>query len=188
MIDRNFLFCEPFAGAVEGRKGGGDSSPSSRWRRDPRQQIGMRLCVARNLLKYFNEISDPNGRQVGKRSGIEILSQPTIKTHHDDSDQIQHNSFPRHFRHGEIARTKDYRIGAVATGSIKAQLALSAAGSMRNLGSISFDKATAPRIGIIKIVLAVLLVSSVRKVIKKQIARIIPRTGSVPTSLSKDAA
>ena len=54
--------------------------------------------------------------------------------------------------------------GAVATGSIKAQLALIAAGTISRLGSMSAASAAGARIGINNIVVAVLLVASVRKV------------------------
>ena len=54
--------------------------------------------------------------------------------------------------------------GAVATGSIKAQLALITAGIMISAGGISSFTATAAKIGINNVVVAVLLVISVRKV------------------------
>ena len=63
-------------------------------------------------------------------------------------------------------------LGAVATGSIKAQLALIAAGTIRASGLMSDDRLIAARIGKISVVVARLLVISVRKVINKQIARI----------------
>lgn len=63
--------------------------------------------------------------------------------------------------------------GAVATGNIKAQLALIAAGTMRISGSIPAANAAVARIGIIKVVVAVLLVISVKKVMVIQIVAII---------------
>ena len=62
--------------------------------------------------------------------------------------------------------------GAVATGSIKAQLALIAAGTIKASGLMLDDKLIAAKIGKISVVVARLLVISVRKVINKQIARI----------------
>lgn len=64
-------------------------------------------------------------------------------------------------------------LGAVATGNIKAQLALIAAGTINTAGSILAAIAAAARIGMSNVVVAVLLVASVRKVIKRQIAPII---------------
>ena len=58
--------------------------------------------------------------------------------------------------------------GAVATGSINAQLALIAAGTINKAGSMPVAIAAAARIGIIKLVVAVLLVISVRKVMVRQ--------------------
>ena len=62
--------------------------------------------------------------------------------------------------------------GAVATGSMKAQLALIAAGTIISSGFISADKARAANIGRMREVVARLLVISVRNVISRQIARI----------------
>ena len=62
--------------------------------------------------------------------------------------------------------------GAVATGSIKAQLALIAAGTIRASGLILEDKLMAARIGKISVVVAKLLVISVRKVINRQTPKI----------------
>jgi len=60
-------------------------------------------------------------------------------------------------------------LGAVATGSINAQLALMAAGTINRSGGISKATAAAARIGNIKVVVAVLLVISVIKVMTWQI-------------------
>ena len=60
-------------------------------------------------------------------------------------------------------------LGGVATGSMNAKLALMVAGTMINVGSISALTAAAARIGINKVVVAVLLVTSVRKVTARQI-------------------
>ena len=54
--------------------------------------------------------------------------------------------------------------GAVATGSMKAQLALIAAGTINKLGSTPAARPAGARIGISRTVVAVLLVVSVRKV------------------------
>ena len=62
--------------------------------------------------------------------------------------------------------------GAVATGNIKAQLALIAAGTMRASGLMLEDKLMAARIGKISVVVAKLLVISVRKVINRQTPKI----------------
>ena len=53
--------------------------------------------------------------------------------------------------------------GAVATGSMKAQLAAIAAGTISTAGSIFAELAAAARIGISRFVVAVLLVTSVNK-------------------------
>ena len=68
-------------------------------------------------------------------------------------------------------------LGAVATGNMKAQLALMAAGTINRAGSISAAIAAAAKIGIIKVVVAVLLVISVRNVMHKQMIAIIISTG-----------
>jgi hypothetical protein len=62
------------------------------------------------------------------------------------------------------------KFGAVATGSIKAQLALIAAGTINNRGSIPTAMAAAASIGINNKVVAVLLVISVMNVTDRQIA------------------
>lgn len=72
--------------------------------------------------------------------------------------------------------------GAVATGIIKAQLALIAAGIISRRGSMCDPIAVAASTGINKTVLAVLLVVSVRKVTPRQIANIIISIGSVDRS------
>ena len=59
---------------------------------------------------------------------------------------------------------KTTALGIVATGSMKAQLALIAAGIMSRIGSMFDAVAAAPRMGISTFVVAVLLVISVRKV------------------------
>ena len=58
-------------------------------------------------------------------------------------------------------------LGAVATGSIKAQLAESAAGNISSAGSKPAPREAAARIGISKVVVAVLLVISVKNVTAK---------------------
>ena len=80
--------------------------------------------------------------------------------------------------------------GAVATGSINAQLALIAAGTISRAGSIPAATAPAARIGIISAVVAVLLVISVRKVMVKQITPMIKMMCHVvmPTSALPKAA
>ena len=62
--------------------------------------------------------------------------------------------------------------GAVATGSMKAQLALIAAGTIIISGFILADKLSAANIGRRRVVVARLLVISVRNVISRQTARI----------------
>ena len=62
------------------------------------------------------------------------------------------------------------KFGAVATGSINAQLALIAAGTMSKRGSIPTAIAAAASIGINNNVVAVLLVISVMNVTERQIA------------------
>ena len=59
---------------------------------------------------------------------------------------------------------KTTALGIVATGSMKAQLALIAAGIMSRIGSMFDAVAAAPRMGISTFVVAVLLVISVRNV------------------------
>tara|TARA_B000000557_G_C20780209_1_gene446161 strand:- start:36 stop:335 length:300 start_codon:yes stop_codon:yes gene_type:complete len=73
---------------------------------------------------------------------------------------------------------KTTALGAVATGSIKAQLALNTAGSMRIAGLISAAKAAEPRIGISNMVVAVLLVISVRKVTTRHMQNMSTSTGT----------
>jgi len=68
--------------------------------------------------------------------------------------------------------------GAVATGNMKAQEALIAAGIMINFGSIPAPSAPAASIGISSVVVAVLLVVSVRKVTTRQIVSMIRMMGS----------
>ena len=63
--------------------------------------------------------------------------------------------------------------GAVATGSINAQLADSAAGNISIIGSIPDPIAVAANIGISKAVVAVLLVISVRKVTHIEVMKTI---------------
>ena len=102
---------------------------------------------------------------------------------------IRFNTRPSLIMSGTVKwpEPKTTAFGAVATGSMNAQLALSAAGSITTNGSISFDDATDARIGMIKIVLAVLLVISVRKVIKRQTRITSAKTGRVPTPLRTSA-
>jgi len=63
--------------------------------------------------------------------------------------------------------------GGVATGNMNAHDALSAAGIMNNLGSVSAPIAAAASIGINNVVVAVLLVTSVRNVTARQMMAII---------------
>ena len=72
--------------------------------------------------------------------------------------------------------------GAVATGIMKAQLALIAAGIINSLGSIFDPIAVAASTGINNTVLAVLLVVSVRKVTPRQMAKIISIIGKLDRS------
>ena len=72
-------------------------------------------------------------------------------------------------------------LGAVATGNMKAQLALSAAGTISSSGSISVEMAVAASMGISSVVVAVLLVISVRNVTIRQMHAIIRNIGSVDT-------
>ena len=66
--------------------------------------------------------------------------------------------------------------GAVATGSIKAQLALMVAGTIILMGSMPIADETENRIGMIIAVVAVLLVISVKKVMAKQMLKIMKNT------------
>ena len=68
-------------------------------------------------------------------------------------------------------------LGGVATGSMNAQDALMAAGTISNLGSIAAPIAAAAMIGINIVVVAVLLVTSVKKVTQKQIVAMISKIG-----------
>ena len=72
-------------------------------------------------------------------------------------------------------------LGAVATGSIKAQLALSVAGIISKRGSISALRAVAARMGMSMAVVAVLLVASVIKVTHSAIIAIIAMMPNVVT-------
>jgi len=73
---------------------------------------------------------------------------------------------------------KTTALGAVATGSMNAQLALRTAGSIRMAGSTLVALAAAPRMGIRRIVVAVLLVISVRKVTTRQMMKMSAKTGT----------
>lgn len=68
-------------------------------------------------------------------------------------------------------------LGGVATGNMNAQDALMAAGTISNLGSIAAPIAAAAMIGINSVVVAVLLVTSVKKVTQKQIIAMISKIG-----------
>ena len=68
-------------------------------------------------------------------------------------------------------------LGGVATGNMNAQEALMAAGTISNLGSIAAPIAAAAKIGINSVVVAVLLVISVKKVTQKQTIPMIIRIG-----------
>ena len=68
-------------------------------------------------------------------------------------------------------------LGGVATGNMNAQDALMAAGTISNLGSIAAPIAAAGMIGINIVVVAVLLVTSVKKVTQKQIVAMISKIG-----------
>ena len=59
--------------------------------------------------------------------------------------------------------------GAVATGSMKAQLALSTAGTIKIIGFMPVVVAVTASTGISRLAVAVLLVTSVRKVTARQI-------------------
>ena len=69
-------------------------------------------------------------------------------------------------------------LGGVATGNMNAQDALMAAGTISNLGSIAAPIAAAAMIGINIVVVAVLLVTSVKKVTQKQIVAMISKIGT----------
>ena len=69
-------------------------------------------------------------------------------------------------------------LGGVATGNIKAKEALIAAGIINNIGSTAAPIAAAPSIGISRVVVARLLVTSVRKVTAKHKANIVRMIGS----------
>ena len=68
-------------------------------------------------------------------------------------------------------------LGGVATGSINAKLALIVAGTMINRGSISAASAAAAKMGISKVAVAVLLVTSVKNVTTKQTNPIMTKMG-----------
>ena len=70
-------------------------------------------------------------------------------------------------------------LGAVATGNIKAQLALSAAGNINSLGSIPATNAAAAKIGISNKVVAILLVDSVMMLTEKHKTNNIRNSGNV---------
>ena len=72
-------------------------------------------------------------------------------------------------------------LGPVATGSMNAKLALIAAGIIIKRGSISAPIAAAARMGISNVVVAVLLVTSVRKVTARQMTPIMTIIGSTPS-------
>ena len=74
-------------------------------------------------------------------------------------------------------------LGAVATGNINAQLALMAAGTMSSSGGgISAANAAAAKTGSMRVVVAVLLVISVRKVIEMQMLRMTRMSSSVASA------
>ena len=68
-------------------------------------------------------------------------------------------------------------LGGVATGNMNAHDAIIAAGTISNLGSIAAPIAAAAMIGINIVVVAVLLVTSVKKVTQKQIVAMISKIG-----------
>jgi len=68
--------------------------------------------------------------------------------------------------------------GGVATGNMNAHEALIAAGIINKIGSKPAPTAAAPKIGINKVVVAVLLVTSVKKVTARHKTPIINRIGS----------
>ena len=76
--------------------------------------------------------------------------------------------------------------GGVATGSMKAQEALIAAGTIKSFGSIPAPNAAAASIGINNVAVAVLLVTSVRNVTDRQIKLIIRKTGRSASSSNAD--
>ena len=75
-------------------------------------------------------------------------------------------------------------LGAVATGSMNAQLALNAAGIIKSCGSIFVESAVAAKMGINSVVVAVLLVISVRNVTNKQMHPIIMTRGRLETKVN----
>ena len=70
-------------------------------------------------------------------------------------------------------------LGGVATGNMNAKLQLIVAGIIINSGSMFADNAVAAKIGNSNVAVAVLLVTSVKKVTTKQIARTMINTGTV---------
>ena len=84
---------------------------------------------------------------------------------------------------GNSPLPKATAFGAVATGSIKAQLALSAAGTINHSGSISEAIATATKTGISKAVVAVLEVASVKNVTQNANSNIMAKIGSAVTNV-----
>jgi len=70
-------------------------------------------------------------------------------------------------------------LGGVATGSMKAHEALRAAGTMNRRGSVAAPTAAAAKMGMSSVVVAVLLVTSVRNVTARQIEAIMSHRGSV---------
>ena len=85
-----------------------------------------------------------------------------------------------------ISRTENFpeantiALGGVATGSIKAKLALMVAGIMKSFGSMFAVIAATTKIGNKIVVVAVLLVTSVKKVTMRQIEAMPKKTGSIP--------
>jgi len=75
--------------------------------------------------------------------------------------------------------------GAVATGSMNAHEALMAAGIMNSLGSMAAPMAPAARMGISSVVVAVLLVVSVRKVTVRQMTTMITAMGRTDRPVSR---
>lgn len=69
-------------------------------------------------------------------------------------------------------------LGGVATGSMKAKLALIVAGIIRILGSIPAATAADAKIGSSNVVVAVLLVTSVKNVTLRQILAINNKVGN----------
>ena len=72
---------------------------------------------------------------------------------------------------------KTTALGAVATGNMNAQLALKAAGTINNSGAIEAPIAAAASTGISNVVVAVLLVVSVKKLTPKQSTNSIMKIG-----------